>query len=456
MCAGDSDLLDIARSRSSVNRLRIDKAPAPRKHLDLSLAKTPAVVAENAQNNCPMSPEKQSLTASVPSVFHDSAFLVSHPSNDLGPNAATVGLQESKFLIVDDEPVVFKVVAKYLKLAGYKNCLTTSESTKAVEIIRRESPDIVLLDVEMPQVNGLDILEEIRASASTAMIPVIILTACEDQETKQKALNLGATDFLSKPVDPSDLVPRVRNALLVKGYQDHLKSYAESLEKELEQFAYVASHDLQEPLRMVTSFTQLLALHYKGKLDSEADEFINYAVDGALRLQRLILGVVQYSRIDASRKMFEPVDCQELFEHAVADLREVLKKSRAVVTCGPLPTVMGDEKQLMQVFQNLIDNAVKFRGDKQPHVHIGAKLQNNVWIFSVRDNGVGMEEKYGEVAFGIFKRLHARDNFHGKGIGLSICKKIVERHGGRIWVESQPGKGSTFYFTLPAGVDENE
>ena len=218
---------------------------------------------------------------------------------------------------------------------------------------------------------------------------------------------------------------------------------------DLQQFAYVASHDLKEPLRMVASYTQLLARRYKGKLDSDADEFIRYAVDGANRMQWLINDLLAYSRVTVQDKVSEEVDCNSVLEEVLSDLRVAVEESRAVVTRAPLPRVMADRVQLGQLFQNLIGNAIKFHGKEAPQVHVSAERRPGEWLFSVRDNGVGLDPEYAERIFVIFQRLHNREEYPGTGIGLAICKKIVERHGGRIWVVSQTGQGATFHFTLP-------
>ncbi|MEH2023614.1 GAF domain-containing protein [Nostoc sp.] len=223
---------------------------------------------------------------------------------------------------------------------------------------------------------------------------------------------------------------------------------------ELEQFAYVASHDLQEPLRMVTSYLQLLERRYKNKLDANADQFITYAVDGARQMQTLINDLLNYSRVSTRGQPFVPVDCSAVLEQVLANLRVAIADSRAVVTYDSLPEVIADATQLIQVFQNLIANAIKFCRYQQPRIHIGvgsnSPLQyENEYLFWVRDNGIGLESQYAERIFIIFQRLHGRDKYPGTGIGLAICKKIIERHGGRIWVESKPGQGSTFYFTIP-------
>ncbi|MBI3468760.1 MAG: PAS domain S-box protein [Planctomycetes bacterium] len=219
--------------------------------------------------------------------------------------------------------------------------------------------------------------------------------------------------------------------------------------KELEQFAYVASHDLQEPLRMVASYTQLLARRYKDKLDADAHEFIAFAVDGASRMQKMIKELLALSRVSTMGRPFTRTNCTAVFNAAVLNLKRAIDVSGAAVTCDPLPTVLGDVTQLGQLFQNLISNGIKFHGAEPPRVHVSAEPQNNDWVFSIRDNGIGIDPDSFDRIFVMFERLHSRQDYPGVGMGLAICKKIIERHGGRIWVESQPGTGATFCFTIP-------
>jgi PAS domain S-box-containing protein len=219
---------------------------------------------------------------------------------------------------------------------------------------------------------------------------------------------------------------------------------------ELQQFAYVASHDLQEPLRMITSYLELLERRYKGQLDAKADQFIAYAVDGAARMQILINDLLKYSQMGSQGQSFERVDCTAVLKNVLRNLQVAIAESNAVITYDPLPPVNADVTQLTQLFQNLIGNALKFRRGDPPQIHVGVERTNSKWLFSVRDNGIGIESQYTNRIFIIFQRLHSKTEYSGTGMGLAICKKIVEWHGGKLWVESTPGEGSTFYFTLPA------
>ena len=219
--------------------------------------------------------------------------------------------------------------------------------------------------------------------------------------------------------------------------------------KELEQFAYVASHDLQEPLRMITSFTQLLEKRYKGQLDADADDYMGFVVDGAHRMKELIDDLLEFSRLNTDVREFELVIMEIALEDVLRNLKPTIKENKAQISHDYLPNIIGDHVQIIQLLQNLIGNAIKFKGNTPPEIHISAQDQGNQWLFSVNDKGIGIDKNHQKQIFSIFKRLHTREEYPGTGIGLSISKRIVEGHGGQIWIESELGRGSTFYFTIP-------
>jgi light-regulated signal transduction histidine kinase (bacteriophytochrome) len=231
---------------------------------------------------------------------------------------------------------------------------------------------------------------------------------------------------------------------------------------DLEQFAYVASHDLQEPLRAVVSYLQLLERRYSGQLDERAEKYIGYAVDGGRRMQTLITDLLTYSRVGRRDIAMAPVEMDAILDRALASLQVAIEESGAEIVRDPLPTVLADATQMTQIFQNLVGNAIKFRGEAAPRIQISAERraengtdgQHGSWLFSVRDNGIGIAPEYRERVFVLFQRLHGRDEYSGTGIGLAVCKRIVERHGGTLWVDETPGGGSTFWFTIPAAGDD--
>jgi light-regulated signal transduction histidine kinase (bacteriophytochrome) len=246
----------------------------------------------------------------------------------------------------------------------------------------------------------------------------------------------------------------VREKKLREEHRRSLEELARS-NRDLEQFAYVASHDLQEPLRMVAAYTQLLAERYQGKLDESADKYIHYAVDGALRMQRLVQDLLAFSRVGRSGADRRQVDCNSVLTTALQNLQAAIDESGARIEAGPLPILFADASQLLQLFQNLVANAIKFRAAEPPRICINAEKSGREWRFSLTDNGIGIASEHADLIFVIFKRLHTRSEYPGNGIGLSICKKIVEQQGGRIWVESVPGRGAAFNFTLPVQGPES-
>jgi PAS domain S-box-containing protein len=252
--------------------------------------------------------------------------------------------------------------------------------------------------------------------------------------------------------NPLFFITTINDTTSRKKTEEQLKSTMQNLERsnqELEQFAYVASHDLQEPLRMVSSYTQLLERRYKDKLDQDANEFIQYAVDGATRMQKLINDLLDYSRVTSRGKEFTIVDTSQVLGQTISNLQESIIENTALITNDDLPKVKADESQILRVFQNLIQNALKFKNKSElPKIHISCKKNNDFYEFSIRDNGIGMDMQYHDRVFTIFQRLHTKEEYPGTGIGLSICKRIIERNGGKIWFESKVNEGTTFYFTL--------
>jgi chemotaxis family two-component system sensor kinase Cph1 len=231
-----------------------------------------------------------------------------------------------------------------------------------------------------------------------------------------------------------------------------LKTAEEKLRRsntELEQFAYSASHDMREPLRTIAGFLQLLEKRYRGRLDEKADEYIDFAVESAHRMGKLLDDLLEFSRLEWKPGKMKPINCSVALEKAIYDLGTAIEESGTQITYDPLPTVVADESQITRVFQNLVANAIKFRGKGKPRIHVSAEEKDNEWVFSVRDEGIGLDPKFAERIFVVFQRLHTKQDYPGTGMGLALCKKIVNLHGGRIWVESELGKGATFYFTLP-------
>ena len=368
-----------------------------------------------------------------------------------------------RILIADDDPAALLLLESVLEDWGYE-VVTARDGAEAWEILRRaDAPPLAILDWMMPGLDGVDICRKVRLEGEAPYVYLILLTGKARTQDVVQGMESGADDYVSKPFEEQELKVRLRAGQRIIELHEAIKVQAardmaelDRSNKELELFAYVASHDLQEPLRMVSSYTQLLARRYKGRLDANADEFIAYAVDGANRMQSLINDLLAYSRVGTRGKEFEPTDCTAVFDQTLANLKVTLEESDAAVACGPLPTVMADKMQIGQLFQNLIGNAIKYHGDEPPRVQVSAEQKGKEWVFSVRDNGIGIDPQYAERIFVIFQRLHTREEYPGTGIGLAICKKIVERHGGRIWMESQLGSGATFYFTIPVGNKDHE
>jgi light-regulated signal transduction histidine kinase (bacteriophytochrome) len=316
---------------------------------------------------------------------------------------------------------------------------------------------VVLADYNLGHWRGMETLEIMKQEGIEA--PLILVSGALGDVTAVECIKGGATDYVLKDA-LARLPVSIRRALEEKHLREERKQAVEALAKkaealersnqDLEQFAYVASHDLQEPLRMVAAYTQLLAERYKGRLDEQADKYIGYAVEGASRMQALILDLLAFSRAGRAGTEMQDTDCNDVVENALKNLQTAVKESGALVVYNDLPHVLGNAQQLQQMFQNLIGNGIKFRGGDAPLIQIEAERRGLDWWFSVRDNGIGIASEYAKDIFIIFKRLHTRTEYSGNGIGLSICTKIIEQHGGKIWTEPHEGPGTSFKFTLPA------
>jgi signal transduction histidine kinase len=367
------------------------------------------------------------------------------------------------FVLVEDNPLDVELLQRELRKAGLDfTSVTVERAEDFIREVRDHCPDLVLTDYNLPQWGGMEALEVLKQERPD--VPLILVTGALGEMKAVECLKRGVTDYILKGA-LTRLPVAIRTALQNKELQDRRQEaerkqqeYLRELKRsneELEQFAYVASHDLQEPLRMVASYTELLAERYKGKLDPQADKFIGYAVDGAKRMQGLIRDLLTFARVSSKAKPLRPTDSEKVLARVLSDLRPVMEKNKATVTHGKLPTVNADDSQLGQVLQNLIGNAIKFHGNRPPHIGISAEFVDEMWRFAVADNGIGIPQEVGDRIFQMFQRLHTREEYEGSGIGLAIAKRIVVRHGGRIWFDSAPGEGTTFRFTLPKAEEPN-
>lgn len=372
--------------------------------------------------------------------------------NDLAPLPGQL-----RVLQVEDNDLDAELVAQSLRKGGFSASVAVVQTEAEFERqLHAHRPDVVLADYNLPQWKGMEALDVLRRQGLD--IPVILVSGALGDVKAVECIKQGATDYVLKD-GLARLPEAVRRALqekrqlrLRRQAEEDLARKVEELARsnaELEQFAYIASHDLQEPLRMVAAYTQLLAERYRGRLDADADKFMGYACEGAIRMQALIQDLLAFSRVGRNNNACQLVECDAAMEQVLLSLGPAIRESGAVVTHPALPAVWADRSQMTQVFQNLIGNAIKFRGNEPPAISVRAEKTGEHWLFSVSDNGIGIDPQYAESVFVVFQRLHTRTEYAGNGIGLAICKKIVERCGGKIWVESQPGHGSTFKFTIP-------
>ena len=369
-----------------------------------------------------------------------------------------MGNSSLRIVIVEDEAAHAEAIRRAFEEAGMDSDISVAGTLKEYrESIAERPPDVALLDLNLPDGRAVEVL---KSPPEDGPFPILIMTSFGNEQVAVEALKSGALDYVVKSPEAFVAMPRTVTRVLRewnllqerKRAEEDLQNTVEELRRsnrELEQFAYVASHDLQEPLRMVASNVQLIGIRYRGKLDEKADQYIDHAVEGAKRMQQLIEALLAFSRI-ACGTNFKPVDVNKVLAAAIDNLAVAIQESDAAITSDPLPIVSGDEVQLLQLFQNLLGNAIKYRRpEAPPRVHVGVVRKGSQWLFSIKDNGIGIEPQFFGKIFLIFQRLHTRKQYPGIGIGLAACKKIVECHNGNIWVESTPGEGTTFFFTIP-------
>jgi two-component system sensor histidine kinase/response regulator len=377
-----------------------------------------------------------------------------HTSRPPDFRLGTVSLP-SRLLVVDDDEANCDVLRRQLVRNGHTvSCV--GSGAEALDLLREPVFDLVLLDVVMPGLSGFQVLERLKASEILCNIPVIMMSALDEAEGAAHCIQMGAEDYLHKPFDPVLLRARLHSALERKRLHEAEKERTAELElasqslkranEDLNRFAFAASHDLQEPLRTITTTLQLLSRQFERDLAPEQQVLLELTIDGARRMSHLIKDLLAYSLASSQERVLESVDSEHTLGDALINLRQSIEESGATVTYDPLPTILFGRAQLGQLFQNLIGNAIKYRSQRPPEIHVTAAKEGERWVFSVRDNGIGIDQQYRQTIFEPFRRLHGQ-GLPGTGLGLAICARIVEGYGGRIWVDSEPGEGSAFFFT---------
>ncbi|MBE9180339.1 response regulator [Oculatella sp. LEGE 06141] len=357
-------------------------------------------------------------------------------------------------LIVDDTPDNLRLLSAMLMNHGFE-VRKALNGQRAIFSAQADPPDLILLDIKMPEMNGYQVCLHLKADPKTREVPVIFISALDDALDKVQAFAAGGIDYITKPFQEAEVLARIENQLRIQRLQHQLVEQNAELvrsNRELEQFAYVVSHDLQQPLQSITGFIKLLLLKYENQFDDVAYDYLNRIHDAGGRMQRLIQDLLAYAQVGKYEQDFQPIDTSRVLEQVLENLQVAIAEKQVSLVHDPLPTVLGSETQLIQLFQNLISNAIKFGcPNVSPQIQISAVPQEHHWRFGIHDNGIGIEPENLERIFEIFQRTEATRNYPGTGIGLATCKKIVENHNGRIWVESQVETGTAFYFTLALG-----
>jgi len=373
-------------------------------------------------------------------------------------------VRDATILVVDDEPVNLKLLEALLGGAGYTSVTSTTDPRRVLELYHRLAPDLVMLDLRMPYLDGFAVMRQLRqAQPQGAYLPILMLTAEVATESKQRALSEGATDFLHKPFDPVEVLLRIANLLETRRLHAELRLHNDLLEQrirertaeieraraDIAQIAHAAAHDLVEPVRTVAVNAQLLAQHSGQALDGDAARCVDYVVEGSTRSYELLGDLLDYAQAASDTRADVPVDCRAIVERVVQQHAWRIAQSNATVTVESLPTVPGDPTHLAQIFHHLLDNAIKFHQGPGAHVRVWAERGGGQWRFSVADDGIGIEPEHRQRIFALFTRLRPREDYGGNGTGLGISRRLVEDHGGRIWVDPNPDGGSIFRFTVP-------
>jgi two-component system sensor histidine kinase/response regulator len=358
-----------------------------------------------------------------------------------------------EILIVDDTPDNLRLLSAILRNQGFE-VRKALNGKRALASIQAVPPDLVLLDIRMPDMNGYEICEYLKSDPATEDIPVIFISALDDTLDKINAFAVGGVDYITKPFQEAEVLARIENQLRLRQLQQQLVQQNEELtrsNRELEQFAYVVSHDLQQPLQSITGFAKIIAMQSQETLDTASLGYIKSILDAGGRMQRLIQDLLLYARVGQGTEAHQATDCNAIWSQTIENLQGAIAQKQVELAQQPLPTVLGSGVQLLQLFQNILSNAIRFsRPEVIPRIQISAQPYGQGYLFAVQDNGVGIPRAQHERIFEIFQRGQSSGDTPGTGIGLATCKKIVEAHGGAIWVDSEPEQGTTFYFTLKA------
>ena len=373
-------------------------------------------------------------------------------------NNVAVNQNKGDILIVDDKPENLQFLFTMLTENGY-DVRRVINGKQAINVALFDPPDLILLDIMMPNLNGYEVCKILKEQPETQDIPIIFLSALKDVSEKVKGFNVGGVDYISKPFELLEILARVENQLTIVRQKRQLAEQNARLEQlnqqllrsnqELEQFASVVSHDLQQPLTSLKAFAQLLQIECHDELREKPREYVNHIINASIRMQTMIQDLLIYCGCDTHSPNLELIDCNQLLAQILIDLRLEIDKNNATIQYDNFPKIKANHIHLTEVFQNLISNAIKYRSDDlAPSINISCQETDTNWIFCCADNGIGIESKDFENIFKIFTRLHTFKKYPGTGIGLSICKKIIESYGGKIWLESNPGVGTQFYFTF--------